>query len=78
MPGEGQGETVPERRRTCRAELERIEKGLPTTERVVPERKPITSRQITVQFSLRKLFVPALAALIIIAAARRRLESPAA
>ena len=51
-----------------RAELERIEKGLPTTERIVPERKTFTSRQITVQFSLKKLLVPALAALIVIAA----------
>ena len=41
-----------------RSELERIEKGLPTTERFVPERKPITSRQITVQFAPRKLFIP--------------------
>jgi serine/threonine protein kinase/tetratricopeptide (TPR) repeat protein len=52
-----------------RAELDRIEKGLPTTERFVPERKPLTSRQITVQFSLRKLLVPTLGALIIIIAA---------
>jgi len=51
-----------------RSELERIEKGLPTTERIVPDSKPITSRQITLQFNLRKLFIPALAALIIIAA----------
>jgi len=51
------------------SELEKIEKGIPTTERIVPERKTITSRQITVQFNLRKLLVPALAALIIIAAA---------
>ena len=41
-----------------RSELEKIEKGLPTTERIVPERKPITSRQITVQFAPRKLFIP--------------------
>ncbi len=52
-----------------RSELEKIEKGLPTTERIVPERKTFTSRQITVQFSLKKLLVPALAALIVIAAA---------
>ena len=52
-----------------RSELENIEKGIPTAERVVPERKPITSRQITVQFSLKKLFVPALSAVVIIAAA---------
>jgi serine/threonine protein kinase/Tfp pilus assembly protein PilF len=43
-----------------RSELENIQKGIPTTERVVPERKPFTSREITVQFSVRKLFVPAL------------------
>jgi len=51
-----------------RSELERIEKGLPTTERFVPERKPLTSRQITVQFNLKKLLAPALGALIVIAA----------
>jgi serine/threonine protein kinase/tetratricopeptide (TPR) repeat protein len=44
-----------------RAELERIEKGLPTTERVAPERKPFTSKQITVSFRLKKLLIPAAA-----------------
>jgi TolB-like protein len=48
-----------------RAELERIEKGLPTTERVAPERKPFTSKQITVSFRLKKLFLPAAAILTI-------------
>ncbi|NIO48445.1 MAG: hypothetical protein GTN73_03250 [Candidatus Aminicenantes bacterium] len=43
-----------------RAELENIQRGIPTTERVVPERKPFTSREITVQFSVKKLFVPAI------------------
>jgi tetratricopeptide (TPR) repeat protein len=43
-----------------RSELMNIEKGIPTTERVIPERKPLTSREITVTFGLRKLFVPAL------------------
>jgi len=42
------------------SELEKIEKGIPTTERVVPERKTITSREITVKFTLNKLYVPAL------------------
>jgi len=42
------------------AELTRIEQGLPTTERMIPARKPITTREITVKFSLRKLAVPAL------------------
>jgi len=41
-------------------ELTRIEKGIPTTERVVPKRKPLTSREITVTFGLKKLFIPAL------------------
>ncbi len=51
-------------------ELEKIEKGIPTTERVVPKRKTVTSREITVKFTLRKLFVPAVAviAVIVIAA----------
>jgi tetratricopeptide (TPR) repeat protein len=43
-----------------RSELEKIEKGIPTTERVVPERKTFTSRDITVKFSMKKAFVPAL------------------
>ncbi len=45
-----------------RSELINIEKGIPTTERVVPKRKPITSREITVTFGLKKLFIPALVA----------------
>jgi TolB-like protein/Tfp pilus assembly protein PilF len=48
-----------------RAELERIEKGLPTTERVMPERKSFTSKQITVSFRLKKLIVPAAAILAV-------------
>jgi serine/threonine protein kinase/Tfp pilus assembly protein PilF len=49
-----------------RSELEKIEKGIPTTERVVPERKPITSREITVKFNLKKLALPALAAIVLL------------
>ena len=56
------------------AELERIEKGLPTTERVAPERvtpsrKPFTSKEITVKFQPKKLVIPALAVVAVIAAA---------
>jgi len=51
------------------ADLERIEKELPTAERGLAERRPFTSREITVKFSLRKLFVPGLAGVILIAAA---------
>jgi len=49
-----------------RAELDRIEKGLPTAERFVPERKPITSRQITVTLKLKKLLIPLAVALAVI------------
>lgn len=41
-------------------ELKEIEKELPTTEKVLARKKPSTSREITVQFSLKKIFVPAL------------------
>jgi TolB-like protein/Tfp pilus assembly protein PilF len=52
-----------------RSELINIEKGIPTTERVVPERKPITSREITVTFGLKKLFIPAVVVVALIIAA---------
>ena len=45
------------------SELEKIEKGIPTAERVIPERKTITSREITVKFRLRNLVLPAAALL---------------
>lgn len=45
-----------------RAELERIEQGLPTTQRAAPRRaKSLTTREITVKLSLRSLWKPALA-----------------
>jgi serine/threonine protein kinase/Tfp pilus assembly protein PilF len=47
------------------SELEKIEKGIPTTERVVPERKTVTSREITVKFTPRKLLVPAIGVLAV-------------
>jgi tetratricopeptide (TPR) repeat protein len=43
-----------------RSELMNIEKGIPTTGKIAPERKPLTSREITLQFSLKKLLIPAL------------------
>jgi len=43
-----------------RAELENIEKGIPTTDREIPKRKPITSKEITVTFGLKRLFIPAI------------------
>jgi len=41
-----------------RSELENIEKGIPTTDTVIPKRKPLTSKEITVTFGLKKLFIP--------------------
>jgi len=52
-----------------RSELERIEKGIPTTERKIPKRKPLTSREITVTFGVKKLFIPALVVLALIVGA---------
>ena len=43
-----------------RADLEKIEKGVPTTERPIPKRKTVTSKPITVTFSRKKLLIPAL------------------
>jgi serine/threonine protein kinase/Tfp pilus assembly protein PilF len=54
--------------REVQSELENIEKGIPTTDRIIPKRKPITSREITVTFGLKKLFIPALAVIVIVAA----------
>jgi serine/threonine protein kinase len=50
-----------------RSKLENIQKGIPpTTERIIPERKPLTSREITVTFGLKKLFVPALVVIAVV------------
>jgi serine/threonine protein kinase/predicted negative regulator of RcsB-dependent stress response len=43
-----------------RSELSSIEQGIPTTERVIPKKEPITSKEITVTFKMKKLFIPAL------------------
>ncbi len=43
-----------------RSELANIEEGLPTTEKAIPQRKPLTSREITVTLGVKKLLVPAL------------------
>jgi tetratricopeptide (TPR) repeat protein len=51
-----------------RSELMHIEKGIPTTERIAPKRKPLTSREITLQFSLKKLLIPALVFLALVIA----------
>jgi TolB-like protein/tRNA A-37 threonylcarbamoyl transferase component Bud32/Flp pilus assembly protein TadD len=52
-----------------RSELEKIEKGIPTAERVVPEKKAFTSKEVTVTFGLKKLLLPALGLLFLVLAA---------
>ena len=42
-----------------REALDMIEEGLPTTDKDVPRKKSLTSKEITVQFSLKKIFIPA-------------------
>jgi serine/threonine protein kinase/Tfp pilus assembly protein PilF len=42
------------------SELENIEKGIPVTERIIPKRKPITSREITVTLGLKRILLPVL------------------
>jgi serine/threonine protein kinase/tetratricopeptide (TPR) repeat protein len=59
-----------------RAQLESIERGLPTTEKVAPKRTPLTSREITLQLSLKKLLVPALAAGAVVIAAMMLIWHP--
>jgi serine/threonine protein kinase/Tfp pilus assembly protein PilF len=51
------------------AELDKIEKGIPTTERVVPERRTLTSKQITVQFEPKKLIWPAIGLICVVVVA---------
>ena len=48
------------------SELTRIEKELPTTERIIPGRKPITRREITVKFTPKKLLIPTVAVVSIV------------
>ncbi len=47
-------------------ELEKIGKGVSTTERVIAKRKSMTSKEITVKFNLRKLFLPAGALIVLL------------
>jgi serine/threonine protein kinase/tetratricopeptide (TPR) repeat protein len=51
------------------ADLEKIERGLPTTDRVVAKRRPFSSREISVKIGVKKLFVPAVSAVVLVIAA---------
>ncbi|MGB6865830.1 MAG: protein kinase, partial [Candidatus Aminicenantaceae bacterium] len=43
--------------------LKEIERGIPAIERIKPARKPVTSREITVSFSVRRFLIPVAAVL---------------
>ncbi len=51
-----------------KSELEKLEKGLPKTERTELRKKPLTSREITVQLNVRKILFPALIIVVLVAA----------
>jgi tetratricopeptide (TPR) repeat protein/tRNA A-37 threonylcarbamoyl transferase component Bud32 len=51
------------------SELSKIEQRIPTTERMKPKRKPITSKEITVTFGLKKLFILAVVIIALVIAA---------
>jgi len=47
------------------SELNNIEKVLPTTESLIPKKKPATSKEITVQFKLNKILIRVLAFILV-------------
>ncbi len=51
-----------------RSELDKIEKGISTTEREFPQKKPLTSKEITITVGLKKLFIPTLIAIALLIA----------
>ncbi len=52
-----------------RSELERMEHGMPTTQREAPKkRKPLTSKEITVSFNIQRLLIPGLGIVALAAA----------
>ena len=50
-------------------DLEKIEQQIPSTDRATSTRRPFTSKEITVKFTPKKLLIPALALILIVAAA---------
>jgi serine/threonine protein kinase/Flp pilus assembly protein TadD len=51
------------------ADLEKVEAGLPTTERIIAKHRPATSREFTVKFRLNRVLAPAFTGIIILVAA---------
>ncbi len=59
-----------------RSDLEKIEQGLPTTDRVIPKRKSITSKEITVKFGLKRAILPAIVVAAVVIASILFIWSP--
>jgi len=51
-----------------RSALENIEQGLPTTERKAQKSKPITSKEITVSFNVKKYLIPVILTTVLVLA----------
>ncbi len=51
------------------SELENIEKNIPSTQREISKKKPLTSREITVTLGLRRLLIPAFVIIALVIAA---------
>jgi len=49
-----------------RSELDQIEKGIPSTKGEIPKRKPLTSKEITITFGLKKLLFPTLIVVVLV------------
>ncbi len=47
-------------------DLYNIEKGIPVTQKVIPQKKPLTSREITLKFDLKTMIIPLLTGIVII------------
>ncbi|MGD8538925.1 MAG: protein kinase, partial [Candidatus Aminicenantes bacterium] len=50
-------------------DIDGIEKKIPLTEKVVPKKKPLTSKEITVKFKLQKVFISAFIVIVLLAIA---------
>jgi serine/threonine-protein kinase len=48
------------------ADLNNIEKGMPITQKVTPQKRPLTSREITLKFDLKTMIIPLLTGMVII------------
>ncbi len=48
------------------ADLNSIEKGIPVTQKVIPKKRPLTSKEITLKFDLKTMIIPLLTGVVII------------